>query len=157
MKFRFAEQKDAERFAQWTAENRRIDRADVKAATKEQNPTTTFLVIEDDAGVPVMFMPVYLVLRIGYLGFNPEISGVPRRDALELMLKAVQAFAFEHRISTIDVLTKSGLPVAEWARNHGFKSDPRELFTLSTTEDTEAHRDAASIPPCSSVPSVVGD
>ena len=149
MRFRFAEQRDAELFAQWTAENRRIDRADVDAATKEQNPTTTFLVIEED-GEPVMFMPVYLVLRIGYLGFNPDASSVARRDALELMLKAVQAFALEHRISTIDVLTKSGLPVAEWARNRRFEPDPRELFKFQISNFKFQGVDqcaAAEIPP----------
>lgn len=130
MTFRFAEAGDAETFARWTARNRLIDRNDVKAASKEENPTTTFLVIERD-GEPVMFMPVYLVMRIGYLGFNPAAGKEDREAALETMLKAVRAFAMAYQIGSIDTLTKSGVPVAEWARAHGFTSDKRELFTFT--------------------------
>jgi hypothetical protein len=130
MTFRFAEKGDAENFSKWVSGNRLIDPNDIKAATQEENPTTTFLVIERD-GEPVMFMPVYLVMRIGYLGFNPAADKDAREEALELMLKAVQAFAMAYKIASIDTLTKSGIPVAEWARAHGFNADPRELFTLN--------------------------
>ena len=130
MTFRFAEARDAEPFSKWASENRLIDRGDIKAATKEENPTTTYLVIERD-GVPVLFMPVYLVMRIGYLGFNPDACSETRQLAMEQMLLAVKSFAALYQISTIDVLTKSAYPVAEWARQHGFNPDPRELFKLN--------------------------
>jgi hypothetical protein len=129
MKFRFAEENDNERFARWAVENRLIDRRDIKAATKEENPTTTYFVIESD-GVPVLFVPSYLVQRIGYLGFNPDADKATREAAMEMMLQVLKAFAAEHQIGCIDVLTKSAYPVAEWARAHDFNPDPRELFTL---------------------------
>jgi hypothetical protein len=129
MKFRFAEMGDAESFAQWTSSNRLIDGGDIMAATKEENPTTTYFVIESD-GVPVLFVPSYLVQRIGYLGFNPDADKATREAAMEMMLQVLKAFAAEHQIGQIDVLTKSAYPVAEWARAHAFNPDPRELFTL---------------------------
>jgi hypothetical protein len=129
MTLRFAEARDTESFAKWAAENRLIDRGDIMAATKEQNPTTTYLVIEKE-GVPVMFMPVYMALRIGYLGFNPEAGREQREAAMEMMLRAVVAFAQLYQIGTVDVLTKSKYPVARWAQAHGFNADPRELFIL---------------------------
>ena len=67
MTFRFAVPEDSEEFSRWVVKNRLVDRGDIKAATKEENPTTTYFVIERD-GVPVLFVPSYLVQRIGYLG-----------------------------------------------------------------------------------------
>lgn len=129
MTFRFATPEDAPAFAAWAADNRLIDRGDVAAATKEQNPTTTYFVIESD-GVPVLFVPCYLVQRVGYLGFNPDADKATREAAMEMMLQYLKAFAIEHQIGSIDVLTKSAYPVAEWARAHGFNPDQRELFIL---------------------------
>lgn len=128
MTFRFAEPKDAAEFARWAVGNPQIDPKDLQAATKEQNPTTTFLVIEDDGQV-VLAMPVYLVMRIGYLLFNPAARKDQREAGMEKMLAAVQAFAMAYAVN-VDVLTKSGIPVAEWARAHGFSPDAREVFTL---------------------------
>jgi hypothetical protein len=128
--FRFAEAGDAESFTRWVADNPQIDRGDTLAATKEQNPTTTYLVVEHE-GKPVMFLPAYLVMRIGYLGFDPETDAETRKGAMEFMLQALKALAETFHVSTIDVLTKSGYPVAEWARAHGFDPDPRELFRLN--------------------------
>jgi hypothetical protein len=127
--FRFAEPKDAESFSAWVARNPQIDPADIEAASQKNNPTVTYLVIEHQ-GEPVMFMPVYLTMRIGYLGFNPAADKERREGAMEIMLQAVKAFALAYRIGSIDTLTRSGIPVAEWARAHGFNQDPRELFTL---------------------------
>lgn len=128
MNFRFAEPKDSAELARWAATNPQIDRGDLEAATKAQNPTTTFLVIEDEGEV-ILAMPVYLVMRIGYLLFNPAADRSRREAAMETMLRAVQAFAMAYQVN-LDVLTKSGIPVAEWARAHQFTADPRELFTL---------------------------
>lgn len=136
MSFRFAQPEDAPAFAAWAASNPQIERKDLEAATKEANPTATFLVIEQD-GKPIMFMPVYLTMRIGYLGFNPAADKPTREAALEMMLRAVQALALEYKISSVDVLTRSGIPVAEWARDHGFNPDPRELFTLKLNSSPE--------------------
>ena len=134
--FRFAEPSDSERLSAWVAGNPQIDRGDVRAAGTKENPSSTYLVIEHD-GQPVMFMPVYMVLRIGYLAFNPEADRETREAALEEMLKVVVAFAAIYKVATIDVLTRSGIPVAEWARAHGFNPDPRELFSLNLSPSEE--------------------
>lgn len=127
--FRFVGPGDAEIFPQWIAGNQQISWEDALAATKERNPSNTFLFIEHE-GVPVLCLPAYLVMRIGYLCFNPQADKQERETAMEHMLKALRAFAMIYSIGTIDVLTKSGIPVAEWARAHGFVQDPRELFKL---------------------------
>lgn len=127
--FRFVEEGDADVFPAWVADNPQISRKDALECDKRRNPSNTFLIIERD-GVPILFMPVYMVLRIGYLGFNPAAGSEERQQALEHMLRAVEAFALIYKIGTIDVLTKTGIPVAEWARAHGFEQDPRELFKL---------------------------
>jgi hypothetical protein len=127
--FRFAEPKDADSFSLWVAENPQVDRTDVATASIKENPSTTYLVIERD-GEPVMFLSAFLVMRIGYLGFNPAADAETRKAAMELMLHKLQELAALFSISTIDVLTKSSYSVAEWARAHGFDPDPRELFSL---------------------------
>ena len=132
---------DAEPFAQWAARNLRIEHEDILQATKEQNPTTTFLVIEIE-GVPVLSMPVYLAMRIGYLNFNPEAGREERELAMESMLGAVKVFARGYHIHRIETLTRSGIPVAEWARAHGFTPEKRELFTLKI--DSPEKADAAA-------------
>lgn len=135
--FRFAEPKDADSFALWVAENPQIDRSDVVTASVKENPSTTYLVIARD-GEPVMFLPAFLVMRIGYLGFNPAADAETRKAAMELMLHKLQGLGALFSISTIDVLTKSGYPVAEWARAHGFDPDSRELFKLNLSPRKES-------------------
>jgi hypothetical protein len=130
MSFRFATQDDAPAFAEWAAKNPQIDPKDLVAGTKEQNPTTTYLVIEED-GIPRLFIPVFLTMRIAYLAFNPENTRDQNLAALEMMLPFVKGLAGTFHINEIDVLTKSTIPIAQWAQVHNFKADDRELFSLS--------------------------
>lgn len=129
MNIRFAKPEDAQAFSNWAARNPQISRDDILAASKAENPTTTFLVVEED-GEPVFFVPVFLTMRIGYLGFKPGSSKDTREAAMEKMLEFIRALAGLYSINTVDTLTRSGIPVAEWARAHGFHADPRELFQL---------------------------
>lgn len=127
--FRFATAEDAPAFARWVAENQQIDAKDKLAATKEANATTTFLVLEID-GIPRLFIPMYMVLRIGYLGFNPENTGDQNKEAMEAILPYLKEFARIWKVNEIDTLTRESLPVAQWAAAHGFAVEPRQLFTL---------------------------
>jgi hypothetical protein len=129
MTFRFATAEDAPAFARWASENPDIPQKDLEASMKKNNPTATVLVVEQD-GVPRMFLPVYLTLRIAYLGFNPENTPKQTVQALEAMLPIVQGFARIWHINEVDTLTRTGLPMARWADKHGFAAEDRELYTM---------------------------
>lgn len=131
--FRFGKPEDAGRFAAWASDNPSISRRDIEAGMKENNPTSTVLVIEED-GEPLFFVPAYQVLRIAYLCFNPRIKRRKRMQALEAMLNALKGFAVFNDIREIDTLTKKEIPVAKWAQSHGFIPDDRELFTVKAIE-----------------------
>lgn len=133
MNFRFARPEDAPAFAAWIAKNRYIPQEDKIAATKEANPTATFMVIEEEIGgqmVPRLFIPLFFVLRIAYCGFYPANTKEDNEAALEWMLRFVKEFAKEWFINQIDVLTELGLPMATWATDHGFDPEQRTLLTL---------------------------
>ncbi len=129
MTFRFATPADAPAFAEWAAKNPEIPQKDLEASMKKNNPTATVLVVEEN-GVPLLFIPVYLTMRIAYLGFNPENTREQNLAALEAMLPIVQAFARIWHINEVDTLTKSDIPVAQWAAAHGFEAEDRELYTV---------------------------
>jgi len=100
---------------------------------KENNPTSTVLVIEKD-GEPVLYVPMYCTMRIAFLGFNPEAAASLRLEAMELMLKAVKLFAATYGVNEITTLTKSAYNVAQWAQAHGFTPEDRELYTAQVVE-----------------------
>lgn len=129
MTFRFAAESDAKPFAQWAAENPDVPIGDIQAATKEKNPTSTVLVIEED-GKTVLAVPLYAVMRIACLLFNPEADPRQRIAAMGKMLEAIKAFAASFGINQVDTLSKSGYAVASWAEKHGFDKEKRELFEL---------------------------
>lgn len=136
MTFRFATPEDAPAFAEWCGKNPHIPQRDKEAGMKENNPTATVLVIEEDgpSGEKIvrLFIPLYLTMRIAYLGFNPENTREQTLEALEAMLPFVKGFAEIWHINEVDTLTQSGLPMAKWAAKpeHGFKPEDRELYTL---------------------------
>lgn len=133
MSFRFAQPEDAPAFAAWAANNPQIAVKDLEAGMAENNSTATVLVIEEDVDgvkVPRLFMPVYFTMRIAYLGFNPENGREHNLSALETMLPELEKFARFWKINEIDVLTKSEIPIAQWASAHDFKPEDRELYTL---------------------------
>lgn len=134
MKFRFANEEDAAPFAQWAIDNLDIPREDIEAAKKENNPTSTVLIITDDAGIPVLYVPAYCALRIAYLGFNPEATDRDRIEAMNLMLVALKGFAATFGINEIGTLSRKGYSVARWAEKHDFQADERQLFTAKVKE-----------------------
>jgi|SRR5215471_3929441 len=131
MTFRFATPEDAPAFARWAATNPQIPEKDLKAGMKENNPTATVLVVEEE-GVPRLYIPVYLTMRIAFLGFNPQNTREQNLAALETMLPCLKGFAAIWHINEIDTLTKSNIPVAMWAAAHGFTVEDRELYTVKS-------------------------
>src|SRR6185369_14652151 len=126
-------------FAEWVANNPHIPQADKEAGMKETNPTSTVLVIEEDGAdgkkIPRLFIPLYLTMRIAYLGFNPENTRDQTLQALEAMLPFVKGFAQMWHINDVETLTKTGLPTAKWAARHGFVAQDRELYQLKAIQD----------------------
>jgi hypothetical protein len=141
MTFRFATPDDAPAFAAWAAQNPQIASKDLQAGMKENNPTATVLVVEEDGAdgkkVPRLFLPVYLTMRIAYLGFNPDNTREQNLAALEAMLPALKGFAAIWHINEVDTLTKSNIPVAQWAAAHGFEVEDRELYTVKAITSPE--------------------
>lgn len=137
MTFRFATPEDAPAFSRWAAENPDIPGKDLEASMTKNNPTATVLVVEeelaDGSKVARMFLPVYLTMRIAYLGFNPENTPKQTLQALEAMLPIVQGFARIWHINEVDTLTRTGLSMARWAGKHGFEAEDRELYTMKAT------------------------
>lgn len=136
MTFRFANPEDAEPFAAWATDHPDIPARDIKAAMKENNPTATILVIEDE-GTPILYVPLYCSVRIAYLGFNPIADQRLRIAAMNTMRTAIMAFAANFGINQVDTLTKSGYAVAQWAEKHGFKAEDRQLFELKGFLDVQ--------------------
>lgn len=141
MTFRFATVEDAPAFARWAAENPQIPRKDIEAGMKENNPTATVLVMEEEIEngekVARLFIPVYLTMRLAYLGFNPENTEMENARALKAMLTAVKDFAAFWHINEVDTLTMTGLPMARWAAKRGFVAEERELYTLKVVPPIE--------------------
>jgi hypothetical protein len=141
MTFRFAVPEDAPAFAKWAAENPDIPEKDLAASLQKNNPTATVLVVEeelaDGSKVARMFIPVYLTMRIAYLGFNPENTPKQTLQALDAMLPIVQGFARIWHINEVDTLTRTGLPMARWAGKHGFEPEDRELYTMKAMASVE--------------------
>lgn len=129
MTFRFANPEDAAPFAKWAVDNPDIPQNDIKAAMKENNPTVNVLIVEDD-GIPVLYVPLYCSMRIAYLGFNPEADQRQRIEAMNKMKIAIMGFAAAFGINQVDTLSKRGYAVAQWAEKHGFDPESRELFEL---------------------------
>jgi len=125
--FRLASVEDAPAFAKWAAENPQTERADLEAGMKQNNPTVVTWVVECD-GKPVLFAPVYAVMNLAHLGFNPESRASERMKALEVLLRGASAFAAEFGVREITTMTKSGYPIAKWAEAHGFVPDERQQF-----------------------------
>jgi hypothetical protein len=134
MKFRFANPEDAAPFAKWATENQDIPEKDIEAARKENNPTATVLVIEDEDGSPILYVPIYCSIMVAYLGFNPEANRLQRVEAMGAMLKALKGFAAAFGINELSVLSKKEYAVAKWAENNGFEPETRQLFTVKVKE-----------------------
>lgn len=126
---RLAEPSDAEAFSKWVAENPQIDADDIKAGTRDQNPTVLVFAVEKD-GVVQVFAPVYLQMTLAHLGFNPEANGKDKLTALQTLVDGVSKTAVEFGVRELTTLSKEEYPVAKWALKHGFKLDPRQVLKL---------------------------
>lgn len=125
---RFAEPADSEAFVRWAIQNEKIDVKDIADSLKENNPTCVVLVVEKE-GVPIVFAPFYCTLTLAYLGFNPDCNDMRARlDSLEVMKRAMSAFALMHGVREIDTFTSEDQRVAQWARKHGFIEEPRAIY-----------------------------
>src|SRR5580765_945291 len=133
MKFRFANPEDAESFSKWACDNADIPARDIESAKKENNPTSTVLVIETDDGEPILYVPAYCAIKLAYLGFNPEANERQRIEAMNLMLTALKGFAANFGIKEIETLSRREYIVAKWAEKHGFKAEDRQLFTAKVS------------------------
>lgn len=124
---RFANSEDAVPFAEWAANNEDIPRKDIESAMAA--PGLATLVVEID-GTPILYVPLYAVLNIAYLGFNPAARRTQRLVAMDAMLKALEEFARQNKISEVQTLSKEEYPIAKWAIKHGFKVDSRNPLTF---------------------------
>jgi hypothetical protein len=131
--FRLAEEKDAPMVAEWVKAglaNGLIDPNDVQAGLKKNNPTVLGFIAERD-GKPIVFCPAYCQLAVAHLAFLPDSRAAEKMSALRTMLDGLMAFSVSMGLREIVTLTKSGYPIAEFARKRlGFVADPRELFKL---------------------------
>lgn len=132
-KVRFAEPSDAPDFVKWATENPKIDPRDLEDSMKANNPTCVVLVVEKD-GKPILFAPFYCHMMLCYLGFNPDGAARERVSALEIMKRAMEAFAKMHGIREIGTLTSADQTVAKWAYGQGFHPEPRQLYRLRLEE-----------------------
>jgi len=132
--FRLAQPEDAQAFANWAAHNPQIDSADLEAGMAKTNPTVLTFVAEKD-GVPVVFAPVYLTATLAHLAFSPEVEGMDRLRALNVLKDGVAAFMVQHGIREIQTKTIEGYPVAQWALKHGFEVDGRQTLTLDLNHE----------------------
>lgn len=135
--FRFATAADAKQFAEWAASNPDIPECDIQSGTREQSPTTQYLIVEEDGEV-VLCVPAFAVLRIAYLLFNPETTGRQRIEAMNKMRECLKGFAAMFGINSIETLSVEGYPVAKWAEKHDFKVETRQLFSLTVGLEKKA-------------------
>jgi hypothetical protein len=127
MNVRLAVPDDAQAFAEWATNNPDIPMADLQAGMKENNPTATVFVVEQE-GRAILFLPFYCLINVAYFGFNPEASEREKLAAMNLMLKAVENFAVAFGIREIQGFSKDGYLMAKWAEKKGFIKEAREAF-----------------------------
>lgn len=135
-KFRAAEPADAEAFAKWSATNPQSDPQDLIAGTQSKNPTTVFFAVEKD-GVVQVFAPLYAQMILAHLGFNPDADPKDKLRALGILLDGVSAFAVQYGVHELVTLSKEEYPIAQWALNHGFELDGRQLLKLDLNKRME--------------------
>jgi hypothetical protein len=135
-KFRLAEPADAESFVKWTVENSQIDRADIDAGLRKNNPTVVVFAVEKD-GVVITFAPLYCQMALAHLGFNPAAEGKDKLRAMQMLIDGVSAFAVQYGVHEIVTLSKEAYPVAQWAMKHGFDLEPRQVLKLDLNKVLE--------------------
>ena len=129
--FRLAEERDADMVSRWVSENPQISLEEVRAGSKEQNPSTLYFIVERD-GVPVVFAPVYPQWTFAHLGFSPESSAETRKQALRTLVDGTIAMALQMgNVRELTALTLPEFPVAQYAvKQLGFEWESRRLIRL---------------------------
>lgn len=140
-KFRLAEPTDAAAFSEWAGRNPLIDPKDLEASRTEKNPTVVFFAVEDDHGKVIAFAPIYCMMMLAHLGFNPDSSGEERKKAMQMLLDGAIAFAVQFGIREIGTLSKEEYPVARWGMKHGFDLEPRQFFKFDINKILEVAKD----------------
>jgi hypothetical protein len=135
-RFRLAVASDAEAFRKWAIENVQVDRADLVATIKKNNPTVVFFAVEKD-GVVQAFAPLYAQMILAYLGFNPDAEGKDKLRAMQMLIDGVSAFAVQYGVHEILTMSKEEYPVAKWAMKHGFDLEPRQALKLDLNKMME--------------------
>lgn len=134
--FRLAGPADAEAFSRWVVQNPQVDRADIEAGKKKNNPTVVFFAVEKD-GIVQAFAPLYCQMTLAHLGFNPEAEGKDKLHAMQMLIDGVAAFAVQYGVHEITTLSKETYPVAQWAVKHGFDLEPRQVLKLDLNKILE--------------------
>lgn len=129
-KFRLAEPSDAAAFSKWSISNPLIAQKDIDAAQKKNNPTVVYFAVENPAGKVVVFAPVYAQMVIAHLGFAPESTAEGRKQAMQVGVNGIMDFAAKWGVREVVTLSKEEYPVAQWALQHGFDLEPRQLLKL---------------------------
>jgi hypothetical protein len=126
---RFAEPRDQETCLKWAVSNPNIPKEDLLETG--QHPTATAIVIEQD-GVPVLFFPLWAIVRVGFLGFNPETNSDDRKQALNVGLQALKAFAQNFGISEAQFTSSAAdeYPMLRWGRTKGLTKLDKSVFKM---------------------------
>jgi hypothetical protein len=132
--FRLAAPSDAEAFAKWVTENPQISVAEIDSARKDNNPTVLTFVSECD-GVPVSFVPIYLVARVAHMAFSPDARASEKIKSLAVLKDGLAAFFVQFGIREIEALSLPEFGVAKWAEANGFEREPRDAYRLDLNKE----------------------
>ena len=126
---RLARAEDAASFSKWALENTAIPTSDLEEFGK--HPTAVTIVVEID-GKPVFYFPVYAIIKLGFLGFNPEADSRERLAALARGMEALKDFARGFGISEVQFTSTAAkdYPMLRWCRKHGFLPVDKQHFRL---------------------------
>jgi hypothetical protein len=127
MNIRFATPEDFPAFAKWASENPDIPAKDIESAIR--NKTTVVLVAEED-GKPILFLPFHCNITVDFFGFNPEAGAKDRYKAMQAMLPKVKKFAELHGINDIQGFSKEEYLMAKFWEKQGFEVEDRTAFVL---------------------------
>ena len=133
MKYRFATPEDAALLAEWAVNNPDIPMEDIRAVAA--SPSSVALIVADDDGKILLFLPWYVSLTIGYCGFNPEATPKERIKAINEALPIVEAAAKKFGIAHIEAFSKAEYLMAQWTVKHGFVEEDRQAFVKTLPKD----------------------
>ena len=134
MTIRFIEPRDFEDFAKWATENRFIDPKDIQSALR--NKTTVVLVAEENGKV-IQYLPFYCNITVPFFNFNPEATAEERKAAMEALLPKVKTFAGLHGINDIQGFSKPEYKMAQFWEEKGFEPEDRTAYVLKMPREVD--------------------